>query len=369
MRTANILIHQHNIAHNLVVLKSLAPNRKLLAMVKANAYGHGVEFAVPAMSAADGFGVACFSEAVAVKNALVADDNRPIVLMQGVFGLDEWRAAIEHHFSCVIKDDEQLNFALTHQPSPTSHTHTIWLKYNTGMNRLGFKSEHILNRAEQLLNAGYQIVLTSHFACADEKDNPLNDQQIAKFQQIFTTLHNQFGNRVQASLCNSAGIVNFEQCHYDWVRTGIAMYGSTPVADKSAGELGLKPAMSLTAKIMAIQPLCAGESLGYGATWQANKDSTIGIVSLGYGDGYPRVVNNANVLINNELVPIVGRVAMDMIAIDLTDKAGKIGDEVLFWGQQGDTLLSIDDIANCAGTIGYELMCRLTTRADRKVVK
>lgn len=366
MRTATITIHQNNIDHNITTLKSFAPNRKLLAMVKANAYGHGIEFAVPAMAKADGFGVACMSEALAVRH-LLPNDTRPIVIMQGAFNINEWQQAVALDFGCVVHCDEQLNFALQHPPKLHSNAHQIWLKYNSGMHRLGFLDNQILSVAKQLLDKGYRLILTSHFACADEPNNPMNARQIERFEHILTQLKADYGDNIQASLCNSAGIVNFKNQHYDWVRSGIAIYGGTPVANQSASELGLKPAMSLSAKIMAIQHLNANDSLGYGATWQADKDSTIGIVSLGYGDGYPRVVNNAKVLINNQIVPIVGRVAMDMIAVNLTHISAKIGDTVLFWGEMNGQILPIDDIANCAGTIGYELMCRLTTRADRAI--
>lgn len=374
MRTANIHIHHENIIHNIHRLKSLAPNSRLLAMVKANAYGHGVEHVVPAMYQADGFGVACLSEALAVRHILKADDCRPIVIMQGAFSNAEWERVIKQDFSCMIHTDEQVKFALRHQPDDLMNAGQIWLKYNTGMNRLGLSDEVIVSAAKKLLDKNYRIILTSHFACADEKDNLMNMLQIDKFKTVYQLLKNEYGDKIQGSLCNSAGIVNFQEVHYDWVRSGIAVYGSSPVADKTASELALKPAMSLTAKIMAIHYLKNGELLGYGATWQANRDSMIGIVSLGYGDGYPRVVHNAKVLINHVFCPIIGRVAMDMIAVDLTDltalndKWAQVGEVVLFWGEQDGQVLSIDEVAKSAGTIGYELMCRLTTRADRVVI-
>lgn len=370
-RTANIYIHHDNIVHNINHLKSLAPNSKLLAMVKANAYGHGIDNVVAAMRGADGFGVACMSEGVALAKRLPDDDHRPIVLMQGAFSLDEWKMAIAQNFACVVHCDEQANFALNLLPKDGTHTHTLWLKYNTGMYRLGFSDDDILPVAKRLLEKGYRLILTSHFACADDKENPMNAVQIQKFNFVFQQLKDEYGDRVQGSLCNSAGIVNFDEVHYDWVRSGIALYGGTPVADRTASELGLRPAMSLSAKIMAIQPLKKGEFLGYGATWQADDDKRIGIVSLGYGDGYPRVVQGAKVLINNEFCPIVGRVAMDMIAVDLTalSQIVQVGEPVLFWGEQNGQAISIDEVAKSAGTIGYELMCRLTTRADRVVVE
>ncbi len=358
MRSATITLHQSHLTHNAHILKNRT-HAKLLAMVKADAYGHGVSAVVPALLDADGFGVACMSEALAVKAVLT--DDRPIVLIEGVFGFDEWQQAITNNFMAVIHHDSQLDYALTQRPTTDSHTHTIWLKYNTGMNRLGFDKEHAMAACDRLIDAGYHIVLISHFACADTPDEPANQQQIQAFDELYHHLKDQYGDKIQGSLCNSAGLIGFDKHHYDWVRAGIALYGSSPFAHLSRDELHLKPAMTLSAKIMATHHLSQGDKVGYGGLWTAPHDSRIGIVSLGYGDGYPRVVNHAKVSINGVLTDIIGRVAMDMIAVDISHLDAKIGDDVIFWGDNP----SIDTIASCANTIGYELLCRLTNRPTR----
>lgn len=367
MRFATVSIHQANLSHNLNQIKSRTTAR-VLAMVKANAYGHSVERAVPALLGADGFGVACMSEALDVQAVLDGlGVVKPVVLMEGVFSQTEWQQAIERDFAVVIHHQQQLDWACQTLPNDDSATRQIWLKYNTAMNRLGFDKDSVIKACDVLMDKGYRVILTSHFACADDKDNPTNAKQIDAFDECYQLLKAKFGEKIQGSLCNSAGIVNFPKSHYDWVRTGIALYGSSPVADVSRDELGLRAGMSLTAKIMAIHQLNVGEQVGYGGLWTAHQPSVIGIVSIGYGDGYPRVIHGGQALVMGDkptLCPIVGRVAMDMLAVDLTLCSVGVGASVILWGDG----LSIDDVAKQAGTIGYELMCRLTARPDRECV-
>lgn len=359
MRTATIRICRSNLDHNAVLLKSKT-KAKLLAMVKADAYGHGIEAVVPALTAADGFGVACMSEALQVKSCL--KDNRPIVLIEGAFGADEWQQAIAYNLQCVIHHQAQLEYALALIPPFDCATRTVWLKVNTGMNRLGFDPTNAKQAAQTLMGAGYRVILTSHFACADTPHHPMNHAQIARFEALLGTLKNNHPN-LQASMCNSSALFALPQCHHDWVRAGIALYGASPL-DRCAKTLGLRPVMRLSAQVMAIHSLKAGETVGYGASWQAQQDTTLGIVSIGYGDGYPRHIQNAKVWLNNAPVPIVGRVAMDMTAIDLAHTPAKIGDEVEFWGER----VAIDKVARWAGTISYELFCRLTSRPLRVLI-
>lgn len=352
MRSTTLYICRANLDHNIRLLKSKT-TAKVLAMVKADAYGHGIKAVVPALQAADGFGVACMSEALQVKDCL--QDNRPIVLIEGVFGFDEWQQAIATHLQCVIHNQAQLEYALATVPPPQCATRTVWLKYNTGMNRLGFDEDTTYHACQQLIACGYEVILTSHLACADEPTHPLNAEQQYRFEALRHKLSSQCS--LQASLCNSAGFVHFAHAHYDWVRLGIALYGSNPTQQA----INLKPVMRLSAQIMAMHTLQAGETIGYGATWTAHQAMTLGIIAIGYGDGYPRGVHQGKVWIHGSLVPIVGRVAMDMIAIDLTHIAAKIGDKVELWGEH----LSADTVATWANTISYELFCRLTSRPTR----
>lgn len=366
MRNTAITIHLDNIHHNISTMKAYAPTAKLLAMVKADAYGHQVGSVLPAMADADGFGVACMAEALAVKAAMANDDKRPVVLIEGVFGADEWQLAIQHNLMSLIHHQSQLDYALSQKPPTDSLTTTVWLKYNTGMNRLGFGADDTIIACDKLIACGYKIILTSHFACADDIDHPMNTIQCQRFDAMLTKLQQKHGNLVQGSLCNSAGIVHFNHHHYHWVRSGIALYGSSPIAQQSAQILNLKPAMRLCAQIMAIHHLGDDDFVGYGALW-GGKVATIGIVSIGYGDGYPRVVEGAYVGIQGNRYPIVGRVAMDMLAVDITGGDIAIGDCVVLWGDAAANEPTVDDVATWAKTIGYELLCRLTQRPNRLV--
>lgn len=370
MRHTYISISQTALAHNLCVFKRhLSGDTRIMAMVKANAYGHGVPLCTAGLLQADAFGVATFNEGMDVLYACQQlNAHRPIVLIEGVFSNEEWRCAITHDFGCMIHHQTQLDWALQTPPKPDSFSNTIWLKYNTGMNRLGFDKTNALNSAKLLIDKGYRIILTSHFACADDKNNPTNDVQIGRFNEVLGILQARYGNKVQGSLCNSAGIINFPHAHHHWVRAGIGLYGGTPVMDKSATKLDLHAVMTFSAQIFTTHNLNAGEQVGYGGLWTAIKPSRIGVLSVGYGDGYPRVVIGAKVLIIKDdikyFVPIVGRVAMDMIMIDIGDLPIDIGDTAILWGNG----LPCDDVANWANTISYELFCKTTKRPTRRFV-
>lgn len=373
MRHTTITLNTSALQHNLSIIRQTAPTAKVMAMVKAGAYGHGIAWSLQGLLEADAYGVASFGEGVQVFDTLSQIDcqklsSTPIVLIEGVFSQSEWQQAIEHNFSCVIHCQNQLDWALQYVPKNVSFSRTIWLKYNTGMNRLGFGKDDVLASAKLLINKGYDIILTSHFACADDKDNIANDIQITRFSEVLTTLTSLYGDKVTGSLCNSAGIFNFPQAHHDWVRAGIALYGGVAVAGKTPTELGLKPVMNFTTEIFAMHELNAGEQVGYGGLWTADKQSRIGVLSVGYGDGYPRVVQNAHVVITKHgksyIAPIVGRVAMDMMMIDMTDLPVGVGDEVVLWGDG----LPAYQVANWANTIDYELFCKTTARPLRQIV-
>lgn len=368
MRPTLIDIRHDALRHNLNTLKRHAPTAKVLAMVKSDAYGHGIRHVLPALMQADAFGVASFEEGLLVHEVCQnLPQKKDVVLMEGVFDVDEWHEATRLGFGCVVHCASQLEWALAY-PAKDGLTRTIWLKYNTGMNRLGFGRDEVLSSAKSLINQGYDIILTSHFACADDKDNPANHVQIARFGEVLDTLKAQYGDKIQGSLCNSAGIINFSHAHHDWVRAGIALYGGTPLAGTSADALGLSPVMSFTAQIFAIHELDAGEQVGYGGLWTADKPTCIGVLSVGYGDGYPRVVNGAKVLIIKDtqayLAPIVGRVAMDMMMIDISGTPAGVGDTVVLWGDD----LPADSVASWANTISYELFCKTTKRPTRRSV-
>lgn len=365
MRT--ITIKPAAITHNLEQVKKRAPKSKVLAMVKANAYGHGVAAALPALQQAEGVGVATLTEALEARQL---GWDKTIGLIEGAFTIDEWQQAIEHDISCVIHHAPQLDWALAHLPPIDSATRTIWIKYNTGMNRLGFNKETLITASKSLHEAGYQLILTTHFANADDSGHPLNATQIRRFNDMLQLLRENVSSDIKGSLCNSAGIVNFSDHHHDWVRPGIMLYGSAPVFDQSAHELDLQPAMEFSAQIMALQTIKVGDAIGYGSHWIALEETRTALVSIGYGDGYPRIISkDAYVSVIDATTnksypcPVRGRVAMDMIVIDIssTPKDLAINSKVILWG----SIPHIDTVAAHAGTIGYELLCRLTTRPER----
>ncbi len=375
MRTTTIHINSQALIDNINQVANLAPNSKIMLMYKANAYGHGIDTCTKILlknqqisEKVHALGVATLEEALVIKKL---GWQKNIVLIEGAFSFNEWQQAIKHNLQCVIHHQQQLEWALQVQPKKDSLTNTIWLKYNTGMNRLGFATEEIIPIAKQLDKLGYQQVLISHFANADDKNHPLNAQQGECFRKKLTELQTQLNPQIKGSLCNSAGIIHYPQWHYDWVRAGIMIYGGSPIINKTAQQLNLQAVMTFSCRIMAKHQLKKGDMVGYGSRWIAEKDSRIAVISVGYGDGYPRVVdNNAQVLVHGKngdyLCQIIGRVAMDMLMIDISHVAENtinINDKVILWGDKP----TIDSIADSADTIGYELLCRLTTRPKRKV--
>jgi alanine racemase len=234
----------------------------------------------------------------------------------------------------------------------------VWVKLNSGMNRLGFKVPEIIEVINSLKAEGFTCVLAMHFANADAENHPLNEQQKNQFLHV-----KEACAPIMGSCCNSAAIYKWPELNFDFVRPGIMLYGASPFADKSAYDLDLKPVMTFTAEIIALNHIQAGESVGYGSTFTAEKEMDLAIVSIGYGDGYPRAFPKQNyVAINGQATRVIGRVAMDMIAIDVTDLDAKIGTEVELWGKNR----LVDDVAEANGTIGYELLCRLSARPIRK---
>lgn len=370
------IIDTHALTHNVKQLKTTASCAKLLAMVKANAYGHGIDTVVKSLvGIADGFGVAFFDEAMQVHACLNDLDKNdlqenvltnshlitaPIVIAEGVFDKKEWQTALTHGFDMVIHKPYQLSFALQSPPDNPKNT-CIWVKYNTGMNRLGFDKTDTIDTCQKLADMGYQIVLMSHFACSDDKNHTMNHAQINKFNSVLQKCR-AISPNIQASLCNSAGVIHFSDCHYNWVRTGIAMYGASPVINQTAQNLNLKPVMSLRSSIIAIDIVKQGQTVGYGATWHARQDTKIAIVAIGYGDGYPRT-NQGFVLIHGQQCAIIGQVAMDMTAVDISHVDCQIGDSVTLWGYDSmGNILACEQVAKTANTISYELFCQVTNR-------
>ena len=356
MRQATVYIDSQALQYNLNRVKQLAPNAKIVSMVKANAYGHGVKDCLAALSETDAFGVACLEEALEIREL---GFKQPITLIEGVFSADEMPTVIEQNIECVVHQQQQVDWLISHKAAYIDQKLKVWVKLNSGMNRLGFKVAEIIDVINTLKAEGFTCVLAMHFANADA-DHPLNEQQRVQFLHI-----KEACSPILASCCNSAAIFKWPELNFDFVRPGIMLYGASPFADKNAHDLDLKPVMTFTAEIIALNTIQAGEGVGYGSHFVANQETELAIVSIGYGDGYPRAFPKQNyVAINGQAAAVVGRVAMDMIAIDVTGLNAELGTKVELWGENR----LVDDVAEANGTIGYELLCRLSNRPTRKQI-
>ena len=335
------------LAHNLRVARR-ATTARVLAVIKANAYGHGLLQAAEALREADGYALLDVRDAVALREA---GFRQPILLLEGFFSRDELPLVAEYELSCVIHSVRQLDW-LDAYPRP--HGLSVWLKLNSGMNRLGFSPAEYPAVLEKLKahRAVREVTLMTHFAQADEAAG------IAQQQALFEQLAAPY--RSPRSLANSAALLRHPQAHGDWVRPGIMLYGSSPFADTSAQQLGLRPVMTLSSEIISIQNLKAGEAVGYGATFRAERAMRIGTVACGYADGYPRhAPTGTPILVDGQRTRTLGRVSMDMLAADLSELPNvQIGSRVVLWGEG----MPVDDVARAAGTISYELLCALAPR-------
>ncbi|OTG87489.1 alanine racemase [Acinetobacter sp. ANC 4558] len=357
MRQATVYIDSEALQYNLNRVKQLAPKAKIVSMVKANAYGHGVKNCLAALKNTDAFGVACLEEAIEIREL---GYQQPITLIEGIFSSDEMKTVLEQNIEIVVHHQQQLDWLYAHQVAYQNKNLKVWVKLNSGMNRLGFKLSEIINVIQTLKTKGFTCVLVMHFANADTDNHDLNEQQKLQFLQV-----KEACSPILASCCNSAAIFQWPELHFDFVRPGIMLYGASPFAHKSAHELDLKPVMSFTAEIIALNHLQKGDAVGYGSSFVVEKDTHLAIVSIGYGDGYPRAYFKQNyVVINHQKVAVIGRVSMDMIAIDITGLNVEIGTKVELWGKHR----LVDEVADANGTIGYELLCRLSNRPIRKVV-
>lgn len=357
MRQATVYIDSEALQYNLNRVKQLAPTAKIVSMVKANAYGHGVKDCLAALSSTDAFGVACLEEALEIR---VLGFQQPITLIEGIFSLDEMPIILDNQLELMIHHQQQLDWLRLYKDQYIQKGLKVWVKLNSGMNRLGFKVSDIIDVIQSLKADGFQCVLAMHFANADVDHHPLNELQKQQFLQV-----KEACSPILASCCNSAAIFKWPELNFDFVRPGIMLYGASPFADRSAHDLDIRPVMTFTAEIIALNHIQAGESVGYGSTFISEQEMDIAIVSIGYGDGYPRAYLTQNyVSIHGQATPVIGRVAMDMIAIDVTGLNAPIGTVVELWGKHR----LVDDVATANGTIGYELLCRMTGRPKRKKI-
>lgn len=340
------------IRHNLARVREIAPASRVMAAIKADAYGHGAVEVARTLAAAgvDAFAVACLEEAVVLRKKQL---RTPIALLEGVLSIEEAREAALLDLDLVVHDEWQLRLL---EQLPDGVPLRVWFKLDSGMHRLGFP----LAEARRLFAAvqarpHWQLAgWITHLACADDVDSPMTREQIQRFEAATEGLP---GPR---SIANSAGLLAWPQARVDWVRPGLMIYGASPLPGRTAAELGLRPAMTVESRLIAIHDIAAGESIGYGASYRCAQDMRVGVAAIGYADGVHRVLPSGTpVLIHGQRVPLVGRVSMDMITLDLRSvPQAEVGDRVQLWGPG----LPAEEIAACAGTLAYELFCGLTRR-------
>ncbi len=357
MRPNQARLDLEALRQNLALARELAPRSRVMAVVKANAYGHGaVTIATALDPLVDALAVACLEEAIELREAGVSS---PILLLQGVFDAEELPVAARKDLWITVENQQQLGWLEQAQLPEALH---CWLKIDTGMHRLGVPPDsagNYLQRLQNCENACDNVVLSTHFASADELASDQTPRQLAQFERACRNLP---GLR---SAANSPGVLGWPDSHYDWIRPGYMLYGNSPFPGPQVNADRLRPVMTLTSSIISLRQVAPGETVGYGATWSAERSSTLATVTIGYGDGYPRLAPNGTpVLVAGQRASLAGRVSMDMITVDVTDlDQVKIGDEVILWGPG----LPAGEVARHAGTIGYELTTRMPARTPRVV--
>jgi alanine racemase len=339
------ILSKGNLLHNLAFIKTKVPHAKIMAMVKDNAYGHGI---IPVSQILedhiDALGVVSIEEAMMLRKKGI---KKPIVLMEGVFTPDELLISSEQKFSIIFHSLHQINWLMQTKLPNKLHA---WLKLYTGM-EMGFSPETAI-QAMKVLSTNSSIIqpvgIMSHFACANIPTHPLNTEQIRQFQSFIQDYPGE------KSLCNSAAILAFPDMHYHWVRPGLALYGVSPLSGVTASSIGLKPVMNFQSEILAIHHLKEGDNVSYNSIFTCPEDMLVGFAAVGYSQGYPqRSIRRREVLVNGVHCPLIGEVTMDWIAIDLRPCAdAKVGSEVILWGEG----LPVEEVAVCSDHISYDLM-------------
>ena len=358
---------------NLSQVSAHCPESQIVPVIKANAYGHGVEKVALALNAMHrkfaALAVASMEEAIQLRTLGI---STPILLLSGFRDKVEMDLCLNHKIEPVIHSMYQFEEIDKYlQTEFLTGFGRVWVKFNSGMNRLGLDKEQALRvYGDFHRRPETEVVFMSHLACADDPESQsaveLTQRQIAEFDSLKQQIASSTQGPVQASLAASAGILSLPQTHHQFVRPGFMLYGGSPFTNRTAQEIGLLPVMTLRAKIIAINNVEAGGTIGYGATHRCRQYTRVGIVSIGYADGYPRSAKNGTpVLVNTKQGPrragLLGRVSMDTIAIDLTGlDTVKIADDAVLWGDG----LSADEVARYADTISYELFCKVTKRVE-----
>ena len=347
-RPIQVHINLSALENNLRVARRAAPSARIMAVIKADGYGHGLLRVAGALSAADGFALLDIQDAVQLREN---GYRQPILLLEGAFSAEDMALIAQYDLVCVIHAAWQVAVLDAY---PGREKLDVWLKINSGMNRLGFTPQPAVHAMEQLRRhrAVRDITLMTHFANADEACG------IAEPLALFNDFAAPY--RVARSLANSAALLRYPETHGDWVRPGLMLYGASPFAEVSAQQLGMQPAMTLRSRIIAVQELRAGDEIGYGALFRAERKMRVGIVACGYADGYPRhAPTGTPLLVDGQMTQTLGWVSMDMLYADLSGlPQADIGSAVTLWGEG----LPVEEVARAAGTVSYELLCALTAR-------
>lgn len=359
---ATASINLENVKHNARFSRAQAPLSKLMAVVKANAYGHGAHEIVRVLAEenlADAFAVARFDEALALRQT---EKTRPLLILGGIYTNNELDSCLQHHIDVVVHQQEQVDLLCKHVTRRNAKIN-VWLKMDSGMHRLGIMPELYAKSFHALSALGFvnQVIAMSHFANADHQGNAHTQQQLDTFQRIIRSMPN--ADKIPYSLANSAGVLNWKSSHGSWTRPGLMLYGINPLADKESPDL--KPVMSLQAPVISLRTIRSGEYVGYSLRWHAQRDSLIATIALGYADGYPTQIQTGTaVLIDGQRAPIVGRVSMDLITVDCTDLINvNTGDTATFWGEDTHgNILTVEEIAQQANTIPYDLVSKIGGR-------
>lgn len=351
MKAATAVINRRALRHNLQQIRQFSPNSQLVAVVKANAYGHGLVETARALQDADAFAVARLGEAHALRCGGIV---KPIILLEGFFDAPDLPVLVASRLETAVHSYEQLE-ALENADLPDSIR--VWMKIDTGMHRLGVnldEADAFYQRLAQCKNVKQPVNIISHFSRADEVEQPATQAQINKFMAFVADKPGE------KSIAASGGILYWPDAHLDWIRPGIILYGASPKSYETGAKYGLEPVMALKSSLIAVRSHKKNDPVGYGGTWISPRDTKLGVIAMGYGDGYPRSAPSGTpVLINGREVPIVGRVSMDMISVDLgPDATDSVGDEVILWGKN----LPVEKIADYTGISAYELMTKLTSR-------
>lgn len=352
-RPVRALIDVGALRHNLTRVRHYAPQARVMAIIKADGYGHGLARVARALVGADAFGLASVEEA---RNLRAAGVTQPLCLLEGFFDPAEIPLLSAHQVATVVHHEAQVQaLERCRVVAPID----VWLKIDTGMHRLGFapqRAAEVLARLQGLPAVGW-VRLLSHLANADDPRDACTQTQIECFRALCPAA------QLERSLANSAGIVAWPETHFDWVRPGIMLYGVSPLTGSTAHDLDLHPAMTLESEVIAVHRCRKGDAIGYGGTWVCPEDMPVGVVACGYGDGYPRhAPSGTAVLVNGRRVALIGRVSMDMLCVDLrTQPDAAPGMPVVLWGHG----LPIEEVAESAGTIAYQLLCSVAMRVPR----